>query len=38
MYSVSNDYLTAIGKNARAHKLTGTVNGTSFDGGDIIRN
>lgn len=38
MYSVSNAYLTAIGKNARAHKLTGTVNGTSFDGGDVIRN
>ena len=38
MYSVSADYLTAIAKNARAHKLTGTVNGTSFDGGDIIRN
>lgn len=38
MYSVSNDYLTAIGKNARAHKLVGTVNGTSFDGGDVIRN
>ncbi len=38
MYSVSNDYLTAIAKNARAHKLTGTVNGTSFDGGDVIRN
>ena len=38
MYSVSNAYLTAIGKNARAVKLTGTVNGTSFDGGDVIRN
>ena len=38
MYSVSADYLTAIGKTARAHKLTGTVNGISFDGGDVIRN
>ena len=38
MYSVSADYLTAIGKNARAHKLKGTVNGTSFGGGDVIRN
>ena len=38
MYSVSADYLAAIAKNARAHKLVGTVNGTSFDGGDVIRN
>ena len=38
MYSVTADYLTAIAKNARAHKLIGTVNGTSFDGGDVIRN
>ena len=38
MYNVSQDYMTAIAKNARAHKLTGSVNGTSFDGGDIIRN
>lgn len=37
MYSVSNDYLTAIGKNARAHKLVGTVNGTSFGGDDVIK-
>jgi len=37
MYSVSNAYLTAIGKNARAHKLVGTVNGTSFDGDDVIK-
>ena len=37
MYNVSQDYLTAIAKNARAHKLVGTVNGTSFDGGDVIR-
>ena len=38
MYAVSNDYLIAIGKSARTHKLTGTVNGTSFDGGDVIIN
>ena len=38
MYSVSNDYLTAITSNARAHKISGTVRGTSFDDGDIIRN
>lgn len=38
MYSVSADYLTAIAKNARAHKLIGTVNGASFDGGDVLRN
>ena len=37
MYSVSADYLTAIAKNARAHKLTGSVNGTSFDGNDVIK-
>jgi len=37
MYSVSNAYLTAIGKNARAQKLVGTVNGTSFDGDDVIK-
>ncbi len=37
MYSVSADYLTAIAKNARAHKLTGTVNGTSFNGDDVIK-
>ena len=38
MYSVSNDYLIAIGKNARAHKLKGAINATPFDGDDIIRN
>ena len=37
MYQVSQDYMTAIAKNARAHKLVGTVNGTSFDGDDVIR-
>ena len=37
MYNVSQDYMTAIAKNARAHKLVGTVNGASFDGDDIIR-
>ena len=36
MYPTSNDYKIAIGKNARAHKLTGTVAGHSFDGGDVI--
>lgn len=37
MYNVSQDYMTVIAKNARAHKLTGTVNGTSFDGDDVIK-
>src|SRR5574344_1321526 len=37
MYNVSQDYMTAIAKNARAHKLVGTVNGTSFDGNDVIK-
>lgn len=36
MYPTSNDYKIAIGKNARAHKLTGAVAGHSFDGGDVI--
>lgn len=36
MYPTSNDYKIAIAKNARAHKLTGTVAGHSFDGGDVI--
>ena len=38
MYPTSNDYKIAVTKNARAHKLTGTVNGHSFDGADVIRN
>ena len=38
MYPTSNDYKIAVTKNARAHKLSGTVNGHSFDGGDVIRN
>ena len=38
MYPTSNDYKIAVTKNARAHKLTGTVNGHSFDGGDVIKN
>ena len=37
MYNVSQDYMAAIAKSARAHKLVGTVNGTSFDGGDVIK-
>lgn len=37
MYSVSNDYLTAIVKNARAHRLTGAVGLIPFDGSDVIR-
>ena len=37
MYPVTNAYNTAIAKNARAHKLSGTVDGHSFDGGDVIR-
>ena len=38
MYPVSNDYLTAIAKNARAHRLSGVVGGTHlFDGDDVIR-
>ena len=38
MYPTSNDYKIAVTKNARAHKLTGTVNGHNFDGADVIRN
>lgn len=38
MYPTSNDYKIAVTKNARAHKLSGTVNGHSFDGADVIRN
>ena len=37
MYPVSNDYKTAILSNARAHKLSGYVNSTAFDGGDVVR-
>lgn len=36
MYNVSNDYKAAILKNARAHRLTGTVDGVAFDGEDVI--
>lgn len=36
MYPTTNDYKLAIAKNARAHRLTGTVAGTAFDGGDVI--
>lgn len=39
MYPVSNDYLTAISKNARAHRLSGVVGANhSFDGDDVVRN
>ncbi len=37
MYQVSADYLTAIAKNARAHKIKGTVGGVNFTGEDVIR-
>lgn len=38
MYSVSADYLTAIAKNARAHKLKGVVGlNHNFDGDDVIK-
>lgn len=37
MYSVSNDYLTAIATNARAAKLRGTVEGISFTGSDVLQ-
>ena len=38
MYPTSNDYKTAIAKNARAHRLAGSVNNVSFDGSDVIGN
>ena len=38
MYPTSNDYKIAVTKNARAHRLSGAVNGHSFDGGDVIKN
>lgn len=37
MYPVSDEYLTAIEQNARAHRLTGEVNGKSFSGADVIQ-
>lgn len=37
MYSVSNDYKSAMLQNARVHRLTGTVGGVDFAGKDIIR-
>lgn len=37
MYPVSNDYKAAILENARAHRLTGIVDGVAFDGADVIR-
>lgn len=38
MYNVSDDYKLAVTSNARVHRLSGTVGGVSFDGGDVIRN
>ena len=38
MYPTSNDYKIAVTKNARAHKLSGVVNGHSFDGENVIKN
>lgn len=37
MYQTSAAYKDAVGRNARAHKITGTVNGVAFNGGDILR-
>ena len=37
MYPVTNDYKAAIAKNARAHRITGSVDGHYFDGSDVIR-
>jgi len=36
MYPTTNDYQTAIVKNARAHRLTGTVAGQTFTGSNVI--
>ena len=36
MYPTTNDYQTAIVKNARAHRLTGTVAGHTFTGSNVI--
>lgn len=36
MYPTTNDYQTAIAKNARAHRLTGTVAGQSFTGANVV--
>lgn len=38
MYNVTAGYLTAMTTNARAHRLSGTANGTSFTGQNVIRN
>ena len=38
MYSVTNDYLTAMGNNARACVISGTVGGTAFASADLFRN
>ena len=37
MYPVTNDYKAAIAKNARAHRIAGSVDGHYFDGSDVIR-
>ena len=37
MYPVSNDYLTAMAKNARAATLSGTAGAHPFDGDDVIK-
>lgn len=37
MYPVTNDYKAAIAKNARAHRIAGSVDGHYFDGPDVIR-
>ena len=37
MYPVTNDYKIAIAKNARAHRIAGSVDGHYFDGSDVIR-
>ena len=37
MYPVTNDYKAAIAKNARAHRIAGSVDGHYFDGLDVIR-
>lgn len=37
MYSTSQEYKTAITKNARAHRITGTVAGVSYSGRNILK-
>lgn len=38
MYETSAAYQIAVTKNARAHRLTGNVNGVSFSGASVIQN